>query len=58
MVPTKLALFSPKGKEQNLKNAACAQQLLLTSPALVLKEENGFGVFLSSLPTPLQFLAC
>lgn len=57
MVPAKLAFFSSKDKEQRLKNAACAQQLFLTSPTLVFKMENLF-FFLSSFPTPSQFLAC
>lgn len=42
MVPAKLAFFSSKDKEQRLKNAACAQQLFLTSPTLVFKMENLF----------------
>lgn len=57
MVPAKLGFFSSKDKEQCLKNAACAQQLFLTSPTLVFKMENLF-FFLSSFPTPSRFLAC
>lgn len=52
VVPAKLAFFSSKYKEQNLKNAACAQQLFLTSPALLFKKENFYFIFVCHFPPP------